>query len=112
MRRTQHRIPSTVRVLVLLRAQGRCEYGGEPFWEPAILHHRQQRSLMGRDTPQNLVAVCWRHHAQIHDTNDYSRGWLLRSWQDPLEEFVHLYDKIVRLCADGTVSPQPPPSDR
>lgn len=47
----------------------------------AHVHHRLMRSQLGKDTPDNLLAVCRPCHDYIHahPAESYAAGWLIRS---------------------------------
>lgn len=51
---------------VLKRADGRCEYCGAYCGEALILHHEHFRSRGGKDTPEDLMAVCFICHMKAH----------------------------------------------
>lgn len=61
---------------VLERDQGRCQYPtvigkcGDPRVE---LHHRRIRSQLGKDTEENLIALCQSHHMRVHAKPNESR---------------------------------------
>ena len=69
------RIPALVRMEVRLRAGGWCERCGA---QGHHLHHRRPRSRGGADTADNLVLLCWRCHAWVHDhpAQAKAEGWL------------------------------------
>lgn len=52
---------------VCKRAEYHCEY---PFCtrRNIELHHKKKRSQGGKDTEDNLVALCTEHHVQVHNT--------------------------------------------
>lgn len=99
MRTRQRGIPTTVRVALLARSQGRCERCGQ-LQDRLDPHHRQQRSCGGQDVLSNLVHVCRRCHDTIHDQNIYTFGWLVRSWDTPMDVPVHLWNGRA-LLGDG-----------
>ena len=99
---TARRVPPLIRRLVTTRADGRCEVCGQR--ERGLdLHHRMQRSVGGHDEAFNLLAVCRRCHDRIHSGPATSRtaGWLVDSWQDPLEVPVVMRDGTYLLDGMG-----------
>lgn len=48
-------------------------------------HHRKMRSQGGDNEPQNLLRCCHHCHMAVHASPAwaYSRGFLVKSWQDP-----------------------------
>ena len=40
------------------------------------IHHIVFRSHGGKDTPENLIALCFRCHAQAHSNEKSWRSWL------------------------------------
>ena len=44
---------------------GRCMYCGST--ENLQMHHIIYRSHGGPDTDDNLICLCWRHHAAVHN---------------------------------------------
>ena len=66
---------------VRARAAGSCEANAAPECSGRHdhSHHRLLRSQGGRDTPENLLAVCSQCHWFIHENpaTSYDRGWML-----------------------------------
>lgn len=62
----------TVRLRALVRAQGKCEWCHEPGFAMADgrvfleTHHVVPLADGGRDTPDNVVALCPNHHREVH----------------------------------------------
>ena len=65
-------VPARVRSAVVERDQGYCRVGGEFVGDEAVLHHivfgGDDRGMGGRrvHNPDEIVTLCWRHHAQVH----------------------------------------------
>jgi hypothetical protein len=98
-----------LREQVFERCKGYCEKCGKPLPYGWALHHRKLKSRGGEDTVQNFLAL----HHECHNTGTKSvhmnpseaerNGWIVGSWQDPLECPVTLPDgSSVRLTAEGT----------
>lgn len=80
--------------LVRQRDEGRCVRCGA--WGGNV-HHRMMRSQAPKDAVhrvENMIVLCgsgvtgchgWVH---AHPRESYESGWLVRSWQSPLEEPV------------------------
>jgi len=99
-------VSAATRALVLKRSMGYCEVGGELLTDAVAIHHRKLRSQLGHDEPSNLLAVCHDHHnlgddaIHLNVAKALENGWLLASWQTPLEAqalihgrwWVHLDD--------------------
>ena len=66
-----------VRQAVLNRANGRCEYCGEPGFKKANgshyveAHHIISLAKQGPDTLKNVIALCPNHHREAH----FGDGW-------------------------------------
>lgn len=106
MKQTRHSIPASTRQSLRERCQSRCEFDGQgaDHWDA---HHRKQRSLGGTDTLDNLVALCRQHHDEVHTANDYTGGWLVHSWSEPVEVPITMWDGVYLLAADGGMTRQP-----
>lgn len=68
-----------VRAWVIDRAKGRCEVRADGCTGHADhVHHVVLRAQGGADTPDNLLASCWRCHSFVHANPALSRerGWL------------------------------------
>ncbi len=83
-KRKQNSELDKLRPTILARSGGMCEVQASPFcWGGAMhLHHKLMRSQGGKDTPENLLAVCsWCHHL-IHryPARSYRNGWLIRTY--------------------------------
>lgn len=50
------------------RADSRCQMLGDQA------HHLKRRSQGGKDTPENLIWVCWRCHNWIHANPEKARA--------------------------------------
>lgn len=65
------------------RSVGVCEaqINAVCAYRAAHVHHRLMRSQLGKDTPDNLLAVCRPCHDYIHQhpAESYAAGWLIRS---------------------------------
>lgn len=58
-------IPKSVRVAVMRRSDGVCEWCG--LHRDVELHHRRFRSRGGKHTVENIVALCgWGNHTGCH----------------------------------------------
>lgn len=79
-RKRTNPIPSTVRKALAVRSGGVCEFPGCE-WPAVHAHHRLRQSQGGKHTLANLLHLCGRHHALIHDNPSwaYERGFLVRS---------------------------------
>lgn len=67
------------------RSAGRCEARWDGCSGTAHhAHHRLRRSQGGQHTPENLLAVCYHCHEQIHrnPAKAFERGHLLRPEAD------------------------------
>lgn len=108
MMTTRHRVPPTVRALLLTRARTRCELCGQRIqpgqWDA---HHRRQRSVGGNDELHNMLAVCRPCHDRIHADVGRARkaGWLVDSWEDPLGVAVHMHEAVFYLDGLGGLLP-------
>jgi 5-methylcytosine-specific restriction endonuclease McrA len=49
---------------ILQRDGWSCQYCGRR--ENLEIHHMQRRSQLGPDCENNLIALCWRCHWQVH----------------------------------------------
>lgn len=107
---------------VRVRANERCEIGGEEIWfilrgEDYHIHHRRPRGMGGTirpDTNQepNLLLLCPDCHARVESRRGeaFTKGWLVPQSGDPAQIAV-LVDhgsRWVYLTADGTYSDIPP----
>lgn len=71
LRSRPHRVPAQVARVVRKRSGGRCEVRDllvavECAGRGEHLHHVRRRSQGGTDTAENLIYVCFGHHAWIH----------------------------------------------
>lgn len=83
-----------VRQLCFARADGRCDYCGQPLGFDAFdCHHRRRRSQLGDDNPITCIAVHRTCHEVIHRNVRVSLlgGFLCKSWQDPAARPMHLH---------------------
>jgi hypothetical protein len=75
-------------------------------------HHRQQRSVGGKDLVENLVGVHRRCHDKIHQASDLmiKNGWLLSSWQQPATTPIRMWDgwRFLSPTSSGLLFPSPP----
>jgi ribosomal protein L34E len=86
----------------------RC--GREPVEQ---IHHRRPRAAGGSkradtNVPSNLLGLGVRCHQHVerHRAEAYANGWLLRSWQTPLETPVRIHDRGLVLLDDiGGMTP-------
>ena len=44
-----------------------CIYCGRPLMSGAHLHHCKRRSQGGAGIEENLVTLCWKCHAELHN---------------------------------------------
>ena len=104
-------ISRKTRDLVLTRAMGYCEYGGEPLTAPeeTALHHRKLRSHGGRDTPDNLLVVCHAHHNLASDSihlkvaKAHIYGYIVTGGQEPEAVLVRIHKRHwAYLSRDGS----------
>jgi hypothetical protein len=58
-------VPAAVRRKVMREAKGRCEVCGTHRW--LNLHHLHLQSEGGDHDPNGILAVCWYHHARVHE---------------------------------------------
>lgn len=81
----------SVRRSVLIRANGKCEYGGcstfhkesgEPYLEA---HHVILLSQQGKDTVGNVIALCPNHHREAHFGD---------KWQSLQDDFLEILKKV------------------
>ncbi|MCA1191697.1 HNH endonuclease [Saccharopolyspora sp. 6V] len=80
----------SARALVYARSGGACERCGHNH--AAEWHHRKNRSQGGKWTAANGLHVCSTCHHWIteHPAKAALRGYVVRSWQSPLEVPVRL----------------------
>ena len=82
---------------VLDRADYRCElkipFDCGRMGSALQIHHRQLRSQGGTNEQCNLLALCGACHEYIHRnrTESYRNGWLVHSWDDPVQVLVFSY---------------------
>lgn len=97
-RRTgKHAGEANARAAVSARSNGMCEAQilGVCLGRATEWHHRQARSQSGRWVASNGLHLCSRCHRAVTDTNgrrdEFMRnGWIVESWQDPLQVPVRL----------------------
>lgn len=98
------------RKVVAARSGGLCELCLKPGTN---MHHRLNRSQGGRWTPENILHLCGSGTTGCHGAVTVnvalaqSRGWSVRSTQDPAEEPVFLAGRgWVFLLEDGSTTAQ------
>lgn len=70
--KTQHW--QQIRTEVLQRANGRCERCGYEPWKPGALQvHHLSYDRVGRESLEDLVAICPRCHMKIHGVDTTSK---------------------------------------
>ncbi len=104
--RRRETMPQDVFRRVEIRAGGRCEARvGEAgcVGRDEHKHHRQYRSRGGKDTPENLIAVCHRCHDWIHRnvSDSTARGLSVSRYRDPADVPVIRLGKTVTLDSLG-----------
>ncbi len=101
----------SVRALIKLRANNRCELCGSRLLGGHI-HHRQPRGMGGSRTVESKGSAAnglWIHPG-CHMTIELSRaraldkGWLIKQGQDPASTPVRLWDGWWLLADDGTMA--------
>lgn len=91
---------------VYKRANGQCESRLSPNCRraPNSGHHRRLRKQQGKNTLENLMAVCSPCHQFIHrhPFDSYALGHLVHSWDDPGDILVITpADDYARHCPNG-----------
>ncbi len=76
-----------MRVALVFRSGGRCEFCGEGLSGGIEVHHRKLRSQGGTDDEVNLAIVHSLCHLRAHQFPAQARewGWIVPSWADPAE---------------------------
>lgn len=65
-------IPLAVRKIVYERDAYKCRWCGRQNGVSIHLHHIVYRSGGGQHVPENLISLCYEHHAEAHSSkNDY-----------------------------------------
>lgn len=86
---------------VIARQQGYCWWCGIVLSGKVDIHHRKLRSQGGQDTAENLVALhqlCHNLSREAVHANPKlanSRGFIVKSWQNPEEVRI--------VCVDGSL---------
>lgn len=91
------------RKVVRDRSMGFCEIDGNR--EATEWHHRMNRSAGGKWSAANGLHLCSEDHRMVTDTRSewFDEGWCVKSWQNPSEVPVRLFDGWALLYDDGTV---------
>lgn len=98
------------RPVLLDRASGRCEIGGEPVTLATMHGHHRQRREMGDHSFVNGLCLCPAHHiggptavhSHVKDATDH--GWIVPTWARPADRWVLLWTgAVVHLTADPTI---------
>lgn len=103
-------MPQAVADKVISRAGGMCEANvGVAGCTRRCdhLHHRQFRSRGGKDTPENLIGVCYRCHEWIHQnsgTGAKARGLAVSRYANPALVPVVRRSQLVQLDTAGGYS--------
>lgn len=98
---------SAQRLVLWIRCGGRCERCGRKIprkgWDA---HHRIKQSLGGLEAMSNLTVVDRLCHNAVH-RGEGPTGWLLKSWDDPLEQPILMFDGMRTLDDAGGTTPVP-----
>lgn len=100
-------VPRSVRIIVMKRANMRCERCGTGT-NPGQIHHRRSRSVHDLHThcPCNCVLLCTTCHRDIHATPFSSRGegFIVSRYADPTRAPFQRWDTAwVYPTCEGTV---------
>jgi len=107
-------VDKRLRELVFNRSMGYCEWCGSPLPMSWAIHHRKLKSQGGKDSAANLIAL----HHECHNLGSHAvhlnvnlacdRGFIVRSWLNPLTVAVEYADGIKWILDDqGGAKAQP-----
>lgn len=90
------------RDLLRARSMGFCEIDGKN--EATDWHHRMNRSVLGKWDASNGLHLCRLCHTTVTETKPewFANGWCVKSWDNPADIPVLLFDGWALLADDGT----------
>ena len=107
-------IPTNVRELVYIRDGHRCARCSISILnDPGSIHHRKPRGMGGTkdaraNDPRNLIRLCGTGTTGCHGwvesrrADAYSKGWLIRSYDDLDVPMLTITGDRIELRIDGT----------